>query len=85
MGASLSGPPVVVPLSAVNGWGGRSGEGSLLGGRGQGRDDYGRARAREVEGWAGAIGTGTATALVLVLADEPAMTCLVPEQLFFVR
>ncbi|MFJ4700347.1 hypothetical protein ACIP5N_19505 [Streptomyces sp. NPDC088768] len=31
-----------------------------------------------MEGWAGAIGTGTATALVLVLADEPAMTCLVP-------
>ncbi|WP_241691541.1 Imm21 family immunity protein [Streptomyces sp. GZWMJZ-114] len=60
----------------------------MLGGRlaprgAEGRDDY--DRAREVEGWAGASGTGTAIALVLVLADEPAMTCLVPEQLFFVR
>ncbi|NJA60311.1 hypothetical protein, partial [Streptomyces sp. NEAU-H3] len=49
----------------------------------EGRDDY--DRAREVVGWAGASGTGTAIALVLVLADEPAMTCLVAEQLFFAR
>nr|WP_202525776.1 Imm21 family immunity protein [Streptomyces sp. SID4926] len=83
----MSGPPVVVPLSAVNGWGGRSGKARSSGGGAEGRDDY--DRAREVEGWAGASGTGTAIALVLVLvlvlADEPAMTCLVPEQLFFVR
>ncbi|WP_373564186.1 Imm21 family immunity protein [Streptomyces sp. SID8380] len=72
-GAALSGPPVVVPLSAVNGWGGCSGKARSAGA--EGRDDY--DHAREVEGWggAGAIGTSTATALVLVLADEPARTC----------
>ncbi|WEH29449.1 Imm21 family immunity protein [Streptomyces sp. AM 3-1-1] len=85
MGGVAERSPVVVPLSAVNGWGGCSGKARSSGGGAEGRDDY--DRGREVEGWAGASGTGTAIALVLVLvlADEPAMTCLVPEQLFFVR
>jgi hypothetical protein len=45
-------------------------------------DDYDRACV--VEGWAGVISNGP-HALALVLADEPALTCYLPEQSTFIR
>ncbi|NEA42451.1 Imm21 family immunity protein [Streptomyces sp. SID11385] len=79
--ASMGGPLVVVPRSAVRGWGGATRAGFLAGEGDGGPDDY--DRACEVDGWAGVIGMGAVGALVL--ADEPAMTCFLPGRLMFVR
>lgn len=69
---SLGGPLIVVPVSALQQWGASTDD----------PDDYDRACA--VEGWAGIIPVG-AQASGLVLADEPALTCYLPERSVFVR
>ncbi|MFG3046691.1 Imm21 family immunity protein [Streptomyces sp. NPDC048241] len=79
---STGGPLIVVPQSAVNAWSGYTGDGSVLGDA-DGRDDY--DRACEVEDSAGVITVGAGGATALVLADEPAQTCFLPEELLFVR
>ncbi|MFI8350373.1 Imm21 family immunity protein [Streptomyces sp. NPDC085596] len=79
---STGGPLIVVPQSSVNAWGGCTEDGSVLGDA-EGRDDY--DRACEVENLAGVITVGTGGDTALVLADEPAKTCFLPEELLFVR
>ncbi|WP_069463451.1 Imm21 family immunity protein [Actinacidiphila rubida] len=76
---SMGGPLVVVPVSALERWGGCTMDSLIL--DGSRRDDY--ARACEVEEYAGVIPVGEASALVL--GQEPATTCYVPEHRVFVR
>ncbi|MFE2945299.1 Imm21 family immunity protein [Streptomyces sp. NPDC059255] len=80
--SSMGGPLIVLPDSCVSTWGGCTEDGSVLGEE-DGCDDYDRACA--VDGWAGVIAVGEGVATALVLADEPAMTCFMPEGLLFVR
>ncbi|MET9554556.1 Imm21 family immunity protein [Streptomyces sp. NPDC006645] len=80
--SSMGGPLIVVPESCIGAWGGCTEDGSVLGEDG-GRDDY--DRACEVDDWAGVIAGRAKAATVLVLADEPAMTCFLSEELLFVR
>lgn len=76
---SMGGPLLVVPVSALDRWGGCTEDGLILGGTQ--RDDY--DRACEVEEYAGVISLGDASALVL--GQEPATTCYVPGERIFVR
>ncbi|MEU3071518.1 Imm21 family immunity protein [Streptomyces sp. NPDC006906] len=78
----MGGPLIAVPESSVDTWGGCTEDGSVLGDA-DGRDDY--DRACEVQDWAGVIAVGGGATTVLVLADEPAMTCFLPEKRLFVR
>ncbi|PJN01555.1 hypothetical protein CG740_19285 [Streptomyces sp. CB01201] len=77
----MGGPLILIPESSVSAWGGCTESGSVLGDA-DGRDDY--DRACEMEGWAGAIAVGAGAGSALVLADEPAKTCFLPEELLFV-
>ncbi|MFJ6632202.1 Imm21 family immunity protein [Streptomyces sp. NPDC091376] len=79
--ASMGGPLIVIPASAVDQWGGCTEGGIIVGGTDV-PDDY--DRACDVESLAGIIGVG-AEASGLVLADEPATTCYLSEQNVFVR
>ncbi|MFF4381712.1 Imm21 family immunity protein [Kitasatospora sp. NPDC001547] len=80
---SMGGPMVVVPLSALQHWGGCT-EGDVVIGDSDQPDDY--DRACEVEGLAEAIGLrGHSDASVLVLGDEPATTCYLPGPRVFMR
>lgn len=72
----------MVPETCISAWGGCTEDGSVLG-EADGRDDYDRACA--VDDWAGVIAVGAETATALVLADEPARTCFLPDELVFVR
>nr|BFD95802.1 hypothetical protein KitaXyl93_71620 [Kitasatospora sp. Xyl93] len=80
---SMGGPMVVVPLSALQHWGGCT-EGDVVTGDSDQPDDY--DRACEVEGLAEAIGLrGHSDASALVLGDEPATTCYLPGPRVFMR
>ncbi|MEU0095109.1 Imm21 family immunity protein [Kribbella sp. NPDC006257] len=76
----MGGPLIVVPVSALDHWGGGTQEGIMTGGTGP-ADDYDRACA--VTGWAGVISVGSSAALVL--GDEPASTCYLAGERTFVR
>jgi hypothetical protein len=78
----MGGPLIVVPGSALDGWGGCTETGMVIS-DGDTLDDYDRACA--VDGWAGAIAVGEDGAQALVLADEPASSCYLPEHRAFVR
>ncbi|MGW7200854.1 Imm21 family immunity protein [Streptomyces chryseus] len=78
---SMGGPLIVIPVSALNQWGGCTADGTIVGGADV-PDDY--DRACDVENWAGVIDVGT-EASGLVLADKPATTCYLSEQNVFVR
>ncbi|MEU9367149.1 Imm21 family immunity protein [Streptomyces avermitilis] len=78
---SMGGPLIVIPVSALDQWGGCTEDGIIVGGTDV-PDDY--DRACDVENWAGVIDVGT-EASGLVLADEPATTCYLSEQNVFVR
>jgi Immunity protein 21 len=78
----MGGPLLVVPVSAVTSWGGCTTTGMVLDGTGT-PDDYDRACA--VAGLAGVIGVGDDGAQALVLADEPAITCYLPQHRAFLR
>ncbi|WP_327374302.1 Imm21 family immunity protein [Thermomonospora echinospora] len=69
---SMGGPLIVVPVSALAGWGGCTMTG-MVNGDGDVADDYDRACA--VEDLAGVIAVGRAGAQGLVLAEEPATSC----------
>jgi hypothetical protein len=73
----MGGPLVVVPVSALAGWGGCTETGVIVGGAAT-PDDYDRACA--VEGLAGTVAVGGDGAEALVLADEPATSCYLPER-----
>ncbi len=80
---SMGGPLIVVPVSALQYWGGCTEDGMIIG-DGDQSDDY--DRACEVEGLAEVIGLrGCSYVSALVLGDEPASTCYLPEQRAFVR
>ncbi|MEV6474904.1 immunity 21 family protein [Streptomyces sp. NPDC051657] len=79
---SMGGPLIAIPVSVLDGWGGCSMSGMVIS-DGDVTDDY--DRACEVDGLAGVIGVGAQRAQGLVLADEPAMTCYLPEHHAFVR
>ncbi|WP_052412099.1 Imm21 family immunity protein [Streptomyces mutabilis] len=78
---SMGGPLIVVPVSALDHWGGCTEDGVIVGGTDV-PDDY--DRACDVEGWAGIVAVGTEGS-GLVLADEPATTCYLSEQNVFLR
>ncbi|MCX5085645.1 Imm21 family immunity protein [Streptomyces sp. NBC_00401] len=78
----MGGPLIVIPISGLDGWGGCSMSGMVIS-DGDVADDY--DRACEVDGLAGVIGVGGQAAQGLVLADEPSMTCYLPEHQAFVR
>ncbi|MFE0700915.1 Imm21 family immunity protein [Streptomyces sp. NPDC058872] len=78
---SMGGPLIVVPVPALEQWGGCTEGGVIVGGT-DAPDDY--DRACDVEGLAGIIEVGTGGS-ALVLADEPATTCYLPEQNAFLR
>jgi hypothetical protein len=78
---SMGGPLIVIPVSALDQWGGCTEDGVIVGGTDV-PDDY--DRACDVEGWAGIVEVGTEGS-GLVLADEPATTCYLPEQNVFLR
>ncbi|WP_045697992.1 Imm21 family immunity protein [Streptomyces rubellomurinus] len=80
---SMGGPLIVVPVSALQHWGGCTEDGMIIS-DGDQPDDY--DRACEVEELAEVIGLrdrGDVSALVL--GDGPATTCYLPEQRAFVR
>ncbi|MFD4904203.1 Imm21 family immunity protein [Kitasatospora purpeofusca] len=80
---SMGGPLIVVPVSALQYWGGCTEDGMIIGDNDQ-SDDYDRACG--VEGLAEVIGLrGCSHVSALVLGDEPATTCYLPEQRAFVR
>ncbi|MEV5295265.1 Imm21 family immunity protein [Streptomyces sp. NPDC053741] len=79
---SMGGPLIAVPASVLDGWGGCTMSGMLIS-YGDVADDY--DRACEIDGLAGVIGVGGRNAQGLVLADEPAMTCYLPQHRAFVR
>ncbi|MER5753679.1 Imm21 family immunity protein [Streptomyces sp. NPDC002088] len=78
---SMGGPLIIIPVSALDQWGGCTEDGVIVGGTDV-PDDY--DRACDVEGWAGIVEVGTEGS-GLVLADEPATTCYLPEQNIFLR
>ncbi|MER7598485.1 Imm21 family immunity protein [Streptomyces hydrogenans] len=78
---SMGGPLIVVPVTALDQWGGCTEDGVIVGGTDV-PDDY--DRACDVEGWAGIVAVGTEGS-GLVLADEPATTCYLSEQNVFLR
>ncbi|MFI9163057.1 Imm21 family immunity protein [Kitasatospora aureofaciens] len=80
---SMGGPLIVVPVSALQHWGGCTEDGMVIGDSGQ-PDDY--DRACEVEDLAEVIGLrGHGNVSVLVLGDEPATTCYLSERRAFMR
>jgi hypothetical protein len=79
---SMGGPLLVLPVSALDDWGGCTQAGTLAG-TGDVRDDY--DRACELDGLAGVIAVVGMGRQALVLADEPAPTCYLPEYHTFVR
>ncbi|MER5866642.1 Imm21 family immunity protein [Kitasatospora sp. NPDC002040] len=80
---SMGGPLIVVPVSALQYWGGCTEEGMIIGDSDQ-PDDY--DKACQVEGLAEAITLhGHDAVTALVLGDEPATTCYLPELRAFVR
>jgi Immunity protein 21 len=79
---SLGGPLIVVPASALADWHGSTGPGLVVA-DGEVPDDYDRACA--IDGLAGTLAVGERGSRGLVLADEPAMTCYLPERRAFVR
>jgi hypothetical protein len=80
---SMGGPLIVVPVSALQYWGGCTEGGMIIGDSDQ-PDDY--DRACEVEGLAEVIGLrGHGDTFALVLGDEPATTCYLPEHKTFMR
>ncbi|MGW0784948.1 Imm21 family immunity protein [Streptomyces sp. NPDC002913] len=79
---SMGGPLIAVPASVLDGWGGCTMSGMVIS-YGDVADDY--DRACEIDGLAGAIGVRGQNAQGLVLADEPAMTCYLPEHRTFIR
>lgn len=79
---SMGGPLIAIPVSGLTGWGGCTMSGMVIS-DGAVADDY--DRACEVDGLAGVVGVGGQGMLGLVLADEPAMTCYLPEHQAFVR
>lgn len=78
----MGGPLVVVPVSAIDRWGGCTEGGVIVGGTDT-PDDY--DRACDVDGWAEVIDVGNDGAQALVLGDEPATTCYLPERRAFLR
>jgi immunity protein 21 of polymorphic toxin system len=79
---SLGGPLIVVPVSALDDWHGCTQEGLIIAG-GDLPDDY--DRACEIDELAATISIGSGGPQGLVLAEEPAMTCYLPEHRTFVR
>ncbi|WP_405922589.1 Imm21 family immunity protein [Streptomyces sp. NBC_00035] len=79
---SMGGPLIVVPVSALNQWGGSTKEGTLAG-SGAVVDDY--DRACEVDDFAALIEIGSSGAQALLLADEPATSCYLEEHQVFLR
>ncbi|MFE7525444.1 Imm21 family immunity protein [Kitasatospora sp. NPDC057542] len=80
---SMGGPLVVVPVSALQHWGGCTEDGVIIG-DGDQPDDYDRACG--IEGLADVIGLrGHGSASALVLGDEPATTCYLSEPRAFMR
>ncbi|GIF22700.1 hypothetical protein BJ973_003021 [Actinoplanes tereljensis] len=79
---SLGGPLIAVPISALSRWRGGT-ESGIAAGSGSALDDY--DRACEVDGLAGVIAVGDDGDQGLVLADEPALSCYLPEHRAFVR
>jgi hypothetical protein len=79
---SMGGPLIAVPVSALAAWHGCT-ESGVMAGDATAPDDY--DRACEVEDLAGVIAVGEGGAQALVLADEPAMSCYLPEHRAFLR
>ncbi|MDX2545423.1 Imm21 family immunity protein [Streptomyces sp. WI04-05B] len=80
--ASMGGPLIVIPVSALQEWSGCTEDGMIIGDTDD-PDHYDRACA--VEDLAAVIDVGPAGAQALVLGDEPATTCYLPERRAFVR
>jgi Immunity protein 21 len=78
----MGGPLIVVPVSALSRWDGGTESGNAAG-SGEVVDDY--DRACDVDGLAGVIAVGKDGDQGLVLADEPAVSCYLPEHQVFVR
>lgn len=78
----MGGPLVVVPVSAVDRWGGCTEDGVIVGGTDT-PDDY--DHACDVDSLAGVIDVESNGAQALVLGDEPATTCYLPERRVFLR
>ncbi|WP_436536751.1 Imm21 family immunity protein [Actinoplanes sp. HUAS TT8] len=78
----MGGPLIVVPVAALPRWHGCTESGNAAG-SGDVVDDY--DRACEVDGLAGVIAFGEDGDQGLVLADEPALSCYLPEHQAFVR
>lgn len=79
---SMGGPLIVVPVSALPRWHGSTESGNAAG-SGDVVDDY--DRACEVDGLAGVIAVGGDGEQGLVLADEPTLSCYLPDYRAFVR
>ncbi|MEV5200225.1 Imm21 family immunity protein [Streptomyces sp. NPDC053720] len=79
----MGGPLIVVPVSASASWGGGTAESGLMAGDVTAPDDYDRACA--VDDLAGVIPVDEHGAQALVLADEPAISCYLPEHRAFLR
>jgi hypothetical protein len=79
---SMGGPLIVIPISALQEWGGCTEAGMVLGDTDD-PDDYDRACA--VDDLAAVIPIGADGARALVLGDEPATTCYLPERRVFLR
>ncbi|MFF4345699.1 Imm21 family immunity protein [Kitasatospora sp. NPDC001540] len=81
--SSMGGPLIVVPVSALQYWGGCTENGMIISDSDQ-PDDY--DRACEADGLAEVVGLrGRSNVSALVLGDQPATTCYLPEQRAFVR
>ncbi|MFF7205500.1 Imm21 family immunity protein [Streptomyces sp. NPDC008141] len=80
--ASMGGPLIVVPVSALQDWGGCTEAGMVIGDTDE-SDDYDRACA--VDDLAGVIPIDESGTRALVLGDEPATTCYLPERRLFLR
>lgn len=80
--ASMGGPLLVLPRSALDQWSGCT-EGGTIAGTGDVRDDY--DRACEVEGTAGVLQVGDGGSQAIVLGDMPSTTCFLPAHRAFVR
>ncbi|MFJ9377066.1 Imm21 family immunity protein [Streptomyces sp. NPDC101455] len=79
---SMGGPLIAVPVSVLAEWRGCT-ETGVMAGDATASDDY--DRACEVDDPAGLIAVGDNGAQALVLADEPAMSCYLPERRAFLR
>ncbi|MEW2121056.1 Imm21 family immunity protein [Streptomyces sp. NPDC005474] len=80
--ASMGGPLIVIPVSALQEWSGCTEAGMVIGDT-EDPDDYDRACA--VDDLAAVIDVGLGGARALVLGDEPARACYLPERRAFVR